>query len=64
LRQNNIISPDEADTPARKIYLTIQLMYVDPKQLHDHQKIYWQLVKEFIDAAPSSLHHRSINELI
>jgi flagellar protein FlbT len=65
LRESSILTPDEADTPARKIYLTIQLMYVDPKHLHDHQRLYWQLVKEFIDAAPSSLaiiDH--INELI
>jgi flagellar protein FlbT len=55
LRENSILTPDEADTPARRIYLTIQLMYVDPKQLQDHQRLYWQLVKEFIDAAPSSL---------
>ena len=65
LRENSILTADEADTPARRIYLTIQLMYVDPKQLQDHQTLYWQLVNEFIDAAPSSLaliDH--INELI
>jgi flagellar protein FlbT len=55
LRESSILTPDEADTPARKIYLTIQLMYVDPQHLQDHQRLYWQLVKEFIDAAPSSL---------
>ena len=56
LRQSNIITPDDADTPARRIYLAVQLMYVDPQRLLNHQKLYWQLVKEFIDAAPSSLH--------
>lgn len=55
LRQNSILTPDEADTPARRIYLTIQLMYVDPQQLHSHQKTYWKLIKDFVKAAPSSL---------
>jgi flagellar biosynthesis regulator FlbT len=39
LRKNSILTPDEADTPARRIYLTIQLMYVDPKHLLNHQKL-------------------------
>ena len=55
LRQNNILSPEEAISPARRIYLAIQLMYVDPSQLDTHHKLYWHLVKEFIDAAPSSM---------
>lgn len=55
LRQNNIVLPDEANTPARRIYLTIQLMYVDPQNLVSHQKLYWQLIKEFVEAAPSAL---------
>ena len=65
LRENSILTPDEADTPARRIYLAIQLMYVDPDQLHDHQALYWQLVREFVEAAPSSLALiDQINELI
>lgn len=55
LRQNNILSPDEANTPALRIYFTIQLMYVDQQHVASHQKLYWQLVKEFVEAAPSAL---------
>ena len=55
LRQNSILSPDEAHSPARRIYLAVQLMYVDPLQLQKHQRLYWQLVNDFLDAAPSSL---------
>ena len=55
LRQKNILSPEEADTPAQRIYLVIQLMYVDQSQLQVHRKLYWQMVKEFIEAAPSAL---------
>lgn len=65
LRQNDILSPGDADSPARRIYLAIQLMYVDEDQIASHQKVYWQLVREFIDAAPSSLNLiNQINELI
>lgn len=65
LRQNDILSPEGANTPALRIYLAIQLMYVDEAQIAKHHKLYWQLVKDFIDAAPSSLHLITrINELI
>lgn len=65
LRQNNIMSPEQAHSPARRIYLAIQLMYVDPAQLNTHHKLYWHLVKAFVDAAPSSLGLiDQINELI
>ena len=55
LRQQNIISTEEADSPARRIYLAIQLMYVDEANISEHQKIYWELVNQFVQAAPSSL---------
>lgn len=55
LRQNNIISPDQANTPARRIYLAIQLMYVDPAGIENHQKLYWQLVKDIVQAVPRTL---------
>jgi len=65
LRQSDILSPDRAGTPALRIYLAIQLMYVDEAQIVVHQKLYWQLVEEFIAAAPSSLDLiDQINELI
>ncbi len=55
LRNDHILSADQAETPARRIYLTIQLMYVDPQNRVSHQRLYWQLMKEFVDAAPSAL---------
>jgi flagellar protein FlbT len=65
LRQNDILSPEKANTPALRIYLAIQLMYVDEVRVAEHHKLYWQLVKDFIAAAPSSLHLITrINELI
>ena len=55
LREKDILQPCEADSPARRIYFAVQLMYVDEPQLEKHHKLYWQLVRDFIDAAPSSL---------
>ena len=53
LRQKNILSIDDADTPAKRIYFTgFELMYVDNEHLEDHHKLYWDLVKDFINALP------------
>ena len=65
LRQNSILSPDDADTPARRIYLAIQLMYVDTPNIGNYQEFYWKLIREFVQAAPSSLELIDrINEMI
>ncbi|MDR6872860.1 flagellar protein FlbT [Bosea sp. BE125] len=56
LREKDILTAASADTPAKKIYLAIQLMYLaqDPTLEHD---IYFELVRDFVQAAPSSLSH-------
>jgi flagellar protein FlbT len=53
LREKDIITPELADTPAKRIYLAVQLMYTskDPRAFHD---IYFKLVREIVDAAPSA----------
>jgi flagellar protein FlbT len=30
LREKDIMTPDQADTPAKRIYLTVQFMYTSP----------------------------------
>jgi len=55
LRDKDILNTENAKTPARRIYFSIQLMYVDEKNLTEHHKLYWKLVKEFLDAAPRAL---------
>lgn len=54
LREKDILTPETADTPCKKIYLAVQLMYLarNPKQHHD---LYFGLVKDVIQAAPSTL---------
>jgi len=55
LRQKDILSEKEGNSPARRIYLAIQLMYIDEANLAHHHKTYWNLVQDFIEAAPSAL---------
>ena len=65
LRRKDIMTDAEANTPGRRIYFVIQLMYVDSQNLQLHHKNYWQLVQDFIQAAPSVLSLiDAINELI
>jgi flagellar biosynthesis repressor protein FlbT len=55
LREKDIMNESDASSPARRIYFVIQLMYIDEGHLTLHHKKYWDLVNEFIKAAPSSL---------
>jgi len=52
LRQKDILTRDRADTPAKRIYLAVQLMYTskDPRL---HHEVYFALVRELVEAAPS-----------
>jgi flagellar biosynthesis repressor protein FlbT len=53
LRSREVMNEAKADTPCKKVYFVIQLMYVDSPNLVQHQKMYWQIAKEVIEAAPS-----------
>jgi flagellar biosynthesis repressor protein FlbT len=53
LRGKDIMTLASADTPCKKIYFAIQLMYVDDKNLPEHHKTFWELVKDVAEAAPS-----------
>ncbi len=51
LREKDIMREDEANSPCKRIYLTVQLMYLakDPSTLHD---LYFQQIREIQGAAP------------
>jgi flagellar protein FlbT len=53
LREKDIMIPDQADTPAKRIYLMVQLMYTshDPGK---HHELYFSLVRDIVQAAPST----------
>lgn len=53
LRGKDIMTLSSANTPCKKIYFAIQLMYIDNKNLPEHHKIFWELVKDVAQAAPS-----------
>lgn len=53
LREKDIMTFASADTPCKKIYFAIQLMYVDGHNLAEHHKTFWELVKDVARAAPS-----------
>src|SRR5262249_33279185 len=52
LREKDIMTARQADTPAKRIYLAVQLMYMarDPRQ---HHETYFALLRDFVSAAPS-----------
>ncbi|MGO4668614.1 flagellar biosynthesis repressor FlbT [Bosea sp. 2RAB26] len=56
LREKDILTAASADSPAKKIYLAIQLMYLAQDPTHEHET-YFALVRDFMKAAPSSLPH-------
>ncbi|WP_243370213.1 flagellar biosynthesis repressor FlbT [Geotalea sp. SG265] len=53
LREKDILAEQEATTPCRRLYLVIQLMYIDDGNLSNYTGTYWELVKALVDAAPS-----------
>lgn len=51
LREKDIMTPREAATPAKRIYLAVQNMYTS-KRPNDHHARYLDLVRRFLRAAP------------
>ena len=54
LREKDILNEDSANSPARRIYFSIQVMYIDEDNIAEHHNSYWRLVKDFLLAAPSA----------
>src|SRR6266704_6070285 len=55
LRDKDILSETQANTPCRRLYFLIQLMYVDEKNITEYHRTYWVLVRDLLQAAPSML---------
>lgn len=53
LREKDILTEDQATTPCRRIYLTVQLMYLGEIPNVELAGIYSQLVVDLLTAAPS-----------
>lgn len=56
LREKDIMTKTQADTPAKRIYLVVQLMYTsrDPSV---HHATYFSLMHDLVQAAPSAWPH-------
>ena len=52
LREKDILTPETADTPAKLIYLAVQLMYISPDPKDNHGT-YFNLLRDLVTAAPS-----------
>jgi flagellar biosynthesis repressor protein FlbT len=59
LREKDILTPQRADTPAKRIYLAIQLMYTS-KDPRDYHEAYFSLLRDITAAAPSVWPHIEI----
>jgi flagellar protein FlbT len=46
------MTPEHANTPARRIYLAVQLMYTS-KEPRAHHDVYFSLIRDIVGAAPS-----------
>jgi len=53
LREKDILTPETADTPAKLVYLAVQLMYISPDPQVNHGT-YFSLVRDIVTAVPSA----------
>lgn len=53
LREKDILTAETANTPARRIYLAVQLMYIED-DIAGTRDDYFALVNDFIEAVPSA----------
>jgi flagellar protein FlbT len=53
LREKDIMTVEQANTPGKRIYLAVQLMYTssDPRT---HHEVYFALIRDIVQAAPST----------
>ena len=56
LREKDILTPQTADSPAKRIYFAVQLMYLDGN-LEVLRSQYFQLINDLIKAAPSTIQY-------
>jgi flagellar biosynthesis repressor protein FlbT len=53
LREKDILTADSTNTPAKHIYFSVQLMYVEGS-VAKHRELYFKCVQDFVAAAPSA----------
>jgi flagellar protein FlbT len=64
LREKDILTAETANTPAKRIYLAVQLMYLSRNPCAHHET-YFALMRDILEAAPSTWRYiESINNHI
>jgi flagellar protein FlbT len=53
LRESDILSPRAVRTPCERIYLVLQLVYLDTEQVSKHLAAFESLTADVVKAAPS-----------
>ena len=53
LREKDILTPETANTPAKLVYLAVQLMYISPDPQASHGT-YFNLLRDIVVTVPSS----------
>ena len=54
LREKDIMTARQANSPAKRIYLAVQRMYTSKKQSEDECALYVRLTGEMLQAAPGA----------
>lgn len=54
LREKDILTSATADSPAKRVYLAVQLMYIQ-EDVATLRKDYFQLINDIVRAAPSTI---------
>ena len=54
LREKDILTPEIADSPAKRVYLAVQLMYLE-NDIETMRETYFQLTGDIVQAAPSTV---------
>ena len=65
LREKHIMTEEKADTLAKQIYFVVQLIYMDGgiDNSRQNHKIFFKLIREFIDLDPGSIGLEIISEI-
>jgi flagellar protein FlbT len=53
LREKEVFKPEDVDTPCKRLYFIVQLMYIDRENIAEYHKVYWKDAEDIVRAAPS-----------
>lgn len=53
LREKDILTPEQANSPAKRVYFAVQSLYLDGDS-EERRQTYFSLVNDIVEAAPST----------